>query len=181
MKFEAEQRIRERAAAVALDWYREHRGEFEGSSGDEFADMISASHIAADEGRLALHRWVDAGRRAGLSWTDIGARIGISKQAAQQRFGSGAETVEPTGEGLVVVGGATALNEMRLLRQEGEAGRELVEIGPLKLFFRQTDRAWEYRRVTAMFAASVRGDLEREGWTYVSSWLPFHYFKRASA
>ncbi|HYJ28763.1 MAG TPA: hypothetical protein VEW25_00295, partial [Allosphingosinicella sp.] len=81
MNLELEQEIRARAGNLALAWHNEQRGEFRGSEVDEYSALVAAAHVAADESRLALHRWVDAGRRAGLSWADIGRLIGTSKQA----------------------------------------------------------------------------------------------------
>src|SRR5690349_11487947 len=101
--------------------------------------MVEAAHVATEESRLALQRWVEASRRAGLSWTEIGGLIGTSKQAAQQRFGASEPPApEPRGE-LLVRHGATALNEMAMLEEEGREGRELVATGALKLYLRQTD------------------------------------------
>lgn len=185
VNLELEQEIRARAGNLALAWHNEQRGEFRGSDVDDYSALVAAAHIAADESRLALHRWVDAGRRAGLSWADIGRLIGTSKQAAQQRFGGGPE--RGTGlngmreEDLIVRNGATALNEMRILEEEGRAGRELVGTGLLALAFRPTDTRWEYQRIVSAFAAIARAQMERDGWTYVSSWYPFHYFKREIA
>ncbi|HYJ31255.1 MAG TPA: hypothetical protein VEW25_13065 [Allosphingosinicella sp.] len=182
MNLELEQEIRARAGNLALAWHNEQRGEFRGSDVDEYSALVAAAHVAADESRLALHRWVDAGRRAGLSWADIGRLIGTSKQAAQQRFGGGQE--RGTGldgaqdDSLIVRNGATALNELRILEEEGRAGRELIGTGLLTLAFRPTDTCWEYQRIVSPFAATARGPMEKDGWTYVSSWYPFHYFKR---
>jgi hypothetical protein len=181
MDMAAEQEIRARAGNLALAWYGERHGDFAGRSGAEFGAMIVAAHVAADESRHALHRWVDAGRRASLSWAEIGALIGISKQAAQQRFGGGAGAEEAAAghrADLIVRTGATAFNEMAMMEQEGREGRELVGTGLLSLVFRQTGSRWEYRRVTALFPDQARARLERAGWAYVSSWYPFHYFKR---
>ena len=180
MDHRSEAEIRNTAGNIALAWYAAKKGEFRGDSPRDYAEMISASHIAADESRLALHRWVDAGRRASLSWADIGQLIGISKQAAQQRFGGAAD---PSAGGAsmgetIVLRGANAFNEMQMLEAEGRAGRELVGTGALTLVLRQTDKAWEHVRVSALLPTDVRGRMERKGWTHVSSWYPFHYFKR---
>ena len=64
---------------------------------------------------------------------------------------------------------------MAMLKREGEAGRELVGTGVLSLFFRQTDRAWTYRRTVGEMDARQRSD---GGWALVSSWFVFHYYKR---
>ncbi|HEX8449263.1 MAG TPA: hypothetical protein VF652_06690, partial [Allosphingosinicella sp.] len=178
MNLTYESRIRQRAAHLALAVREEAEGPFEGRSVDDYAAMIVAAHIAADESRLSLHRWVDAGRRAGMSWSDIGALIGVSKQGAQQRFGGAGDDGPPTGEGLISVRlGATAFNEVGMLREEGLKGRELIGTGALALTFRQTDRMWEHVRTTGI-GPDVAG-MKAEGWTYVSSWFVFHYFKRA--
>jgi hypothetical protein len=177
MDIAVEQEIRARAGNLALAWYSERHGEFAGRDKTAYGELIVAAHLAAEESRHALHRWVDAGRRASLSWTEIGGLIGISKQAAQQRFG-GSEAQAETGGDHIVRTGATAFNEMAMMAEEGREGRELVRTGALSLTFRQTGSRWEYRRVTALFPDSARAKLERRGWAYVSSWYPFHYFKR---
>lgn len=177
MDIAAEQEIRARAGNLALAWYSERHGEFAGRDKADYGELIVAAHVAAEESRQALQRWVDAGRRASLSWTEIGALIGTSKQAAQQRFG-GAEAAAEGGSGLIARSGANAFNELAIMAEEGGRGRELITTGSLSLLFRQTDSSWEYRRVTALFPDSARRRLERAGWAYVSSWYPFHYFKR---
>ena len=42
----------------------------------------------------------------------------------------------------------------------------------------QTDRRWEYDRLAALFPDVLRRRMERDGWTWVSTWYPFLYFKR---
>lgn len=177
MNIQHESKIRERAAHLALTVHEEAVGPFEGKSVDDYAAMIVAAHIAADESRLSLHRWVDAGRRAGMSWSDIGALIGVSKQGAQQRFGGPSDDFAPSGTDQISVRlGATAFNELGMLREEGLKGRELMSTGPLVLTFRQTDRTWEHIRTTGI-GPDVKG-MKEQGWIYVSSWFVFHYFKR---
>ncbi|TPG16651.1 hypothetical protein EAH87_13405 [Sphingomonas koreensis] len=168
--------LRHRAAHLALTWREDAIGPFEGRDAGDYATMIVAAHIAADESRLSLHRWIDAGRRAGMSWAEIGALIGISKQAAQQRFGGAGDTLVPEPGQHVVRLGANAFNEMAMLREEGAKGNELVDTGILTLVFQPTDRKWDYRRTTSVLANSDA--MKREGWQYVSSWFIFHYFKR---
>jgi hypothetical protein len=178
MDFVSEQEIRSRAGNLALAWYEEKQGVFRGADPGDYRDMVLAAHIATEESRAALQRWVDASRRAGLSWSDVGILIGTSKQAAQQRFG-GSDAPAPAIRGDIIVRyGATAFNEMAMLETEGEAGRELVNTGGLKLYLRQTDRRWEYDRVAALLPDVVRRRMEREGWMWVSTWYPFLYFKR---
>jgi hypothetical protein len=141
--------------------------------------MIEAAHIVADESRLTLQRWIDAGRRAGLSWAEVGHVLGISKQAAQQRFRSDSTTDNRPADDLIEVRlGATAFNELRILRREGLNGNELVGTGGLALIFRRSERQWEYSRVIAVSAPFAMSRMSRKDWIYVSSWFPFHYFKR---
>jgi hypothetical protein len=180
MNLPYEAQIRERAAHLALIVHEEAAGPFEGRSVDDYAAMIVAAHIAADESRLSLHRWVDAGRRAGMSWSDIGALIGVSKQGAQQRFGGASDEGAPAGADQISVRlGATAFNEVGMLREEGLKGRELIGTGALALTFRQTDRSWEHCRTTGI-GPDVEA-MKEQGWTYVSTWFVFHYFKRPAA
>jgi hypothetical protein len=178
MDFAAEQEIRARAGNLALAWYEEKEGPFRGCDPAAYREMVTAAHVATEESRLALQRWVEASRRAGLSWAEIGALIGISKQAAQQRFGASEPAIPETNGDILVRHGATALNEMAMLEVEGQAGRELIDTGPLKLYLRQTERRWAYERMAGIFPDSVRRQMERDGWTWVSTWYPFLYFKR---
>ena len=179
MRVTEQQAIRAKAAAIMVEWAKDREPPFDGESPEDLKDAITAAHLVADEGRIELQRWIDAARRTGLSWSDIGDTLGITKQAAQQRFKAteaDEEALHPDGERVVRLG-ATAFNEMRILREEGAKGYELVDTGVLKLVFRPTDRKWEYRR-------SIGGnfgdrEIDADGWIYVSSWLPFHYFKRA--
>ena len=165
--------LRERVSRLALDWGQERQGPFTGDRPDSFAPLIEAAEVVADEARLAVQRWVRAGRRGGLSWADIGGIVGVSRQAAQQRFG-GDEDDRVHADAITVKLGATAFNEMAMLKREGEAGRELIDTGALRLSFRQSDRAWTYRRTVGEMDARQM----KEGWEHVSSWFVFHYYKR---
>ncbi len=181
MQLAEQQLIRNNTASLVTEWAGNRQPPFTGETLEGFADAIVAAHLVADEGRLSLHRWIDAARRTGLSWTDIGDALGISKQAAQQRFRSlGSDEDLAVGEGEEIVRlGATAFNEMSILREEGLKGHELIRTGALTLVFRPTERAWEYRRHIGSGAMIV--DMKKAGWTHVSSWMPFHYFKRPIA
>ena len=141
--------------------------------------MVIASHVATEESRLALHRWIEASRRAGFSWADIGALIGISKQAAQQRFGGSEPVADPGSDPIVIRHRATSADEKVDARRGGPgrpgAGRYRQR---RKLDLRQTGRRWDYERIAGLFPDSVRRQMERKGWTWVSTWYPFHYFKR---
>jgi len=178
VKIAEQQLIREKTAAVVLEWARNRHPPFTGETSEGFPDAIVAAHLVADEARLSLHRWIDAARRTGISWAEIGDALGISKQAAQQRFRSlGADEDVPVQSGEEIMRlGATAFNEMKMLREEGRKGHELVRTGALTLVFRRTERVWEYHRRIGSRAETA--EMDKEGWTYASSWFPFHYYKR---
>lgn len=181
MKPAEERALRAKAAALALDWATAREPPFEGEAKEEFAAVIVAADVVADEARHALAQWVTAGRRAGMSWAEVGETLGISKQAAQQRFGGTEEPDTPADQGRVEVRlGATAFNEMQILEREGAKGNELVQIGVLRLVFRPTRRRWKYRRVVAVLPGPIAA-AQAAGWTFVASWFPFHYFKRPVA
>ena len=173
-----EQELRGRTSGLALDWAQSRTPPFRGADKGEFIQVIGAAHVVADEARLALHRWVDAGRRAGMSWSELGESLGITKQAAQQRFRIATDPAdgESSPDAIEVRLGATAFYEGRILREEGAKGNELIGTGVLKLVFRRSEGPWEHRRVDA-----IRPPIDamaQDGWEYVSSWFPFHYFKR---
>ena len=67
---------------------------------------------------------------------------------------------------------------MALLEMQGIAGYHLVSFGVAHLVVEHSDRKWEHKRVTALRTHLARAELENDGWTYVGSWYPFHYFKR---
>ncbi|NIJ10016.1 ATP-dependent Clp protease ATP-binding subunit ClpA [Saccharomonospora amisosensis] len=62
-------------------------------------EQLSDAVIAADHlGEVADHligHFVDQARRSGASWTEIGRSMGVSKQAAQKRFVSKSEPLDP--------------------------------------------------------------------------------------
>lgn len=177
MDLAEQQKLREKTSALIFEWADERCPPFTGETPEGFADVIVAAHLVAEEGRINLYRWIDAARRVGMSWAEIGDTLGISKQAAQQRFKAAFDDVLETDEDLEVIRfGATAFNEMNILREEGLKGNELVRTGALTLVFRRTSEPWEYRR--RLGASSLMPQMQREGWKHVSSWLPFHYFKR---
>lgn len=179
MRLKDEQELRSRTAAVTVEWLEGRSPPFTGEDKAAFAEVIQAADVVADESRVVLRRWVDAGRRAGMSWGDVGDVLGISKQAAQQRFRPEelAEGASPP-DHIEVRLGAHAFNEVGILRQEGLKGHELVGTGPLALVFRRSDQPWEHRRLVALSVSLVISEMSRAGWTHVSSWFPFHYFKR---
>lgn len=181
MHIAEQQAIRDKTAALVVEWANSRQPPFTGETAEGYVEAITAAHLVADEGRLTLHRWIDAARRTGLSWTEVGEALGISKQAAQQRFKSasaGDEMEVAEGEEIVRLG-ATAFNEMSILRTEGRKGHELIRTGALALVFRPTSCEWEYMRKIG--SASLSSEMKKAGWTYVSSWIPFHYFKRTVA
>jgi hypothetical protein len=178
MNITTEETIRRRTASIPLELVGGETG-FRGAGPAEFRDVIQAAQIVASEATLSLQRWVSAGRREGMSWTDIGDVLGISKQAAQQRFRTDLGGDGPDGPDQIEVRlGATAFNEVRILEQEGGRGNELLRVGALGLVFRKTAEVWEYRRVVALSSPMAEAAMAKEGWSYVASWFPFHYFKR---
>ncbi len=180
MDITEQQRVREKTAAILFHWAENRVPPFNGESQAGFAEAIMVAHLVADEARINLGRWIDAARRAGLSWSEVGDALGISKQAAQQRFKPldiGDDILADAGEEIVRLG-ASAFNEMSIMREEGRKGHELVRTGALALVFRPTTQRWEYRRLIRL-SHNVPPEMEAQGWRFVSSWLPFIYYKRA--
>lgn len=176
-----EDTIRNHIREIPLKWHEETHGAFTGAEESDFIDMIQASDIALSEAKMSLQRWVLAGRRGGLSWNDIGGLLGISKQAAQQRFSdraSASSDILKTTDDIVTVR-ANAFTEMGILASYGLDGYELLATGPQQLTFRKTSQIWEYDRRVAISAGLITTHLVKKGWMHVSSWFPFHYFKRA--
>jgi hypothetical protein len=173
-----EQRLRDLARALGLAWHDSAFARFEGDRKEEYARMIVAAHIIADESRQTLGDWIDAGRRAGMSWVEVGALLGISKQAAQQRFGGPRDEDIPAADAIVVKLGATAMSERALLAQQGEAGRELIAVGTFRLVFRQTEQRWSYLRSVGPIAANRDGG---EDWQPAARYFLFHYYKRLAS
>jgi hypothetical protein len=114
---------------------------------------------------------------AGHQLAEIGQLIGTSKR----RCSNGSEARPPAGRRSNcrrddrpprhgVQRDADARGQPKALR--------LVATGALTLVLRQTDTAWEHIRVSGFRPADVRARMEQDGWTFVSSWYPFHYFKR---
>lgn len=78
---------------------------------------------------------------------------------------------------------ATAFDEMGILRWAGEAGWELVDVGPYALFCRrmvntsQVQR-WEYVRRTGANRYAIKKEMLADNWETCGVWIVFHYFKR---
>jgi hypothetical protein len=123
--------------------------------------------------RAAVHQ----ARRSDIPWSEIGAVMGITRQAAQQRFAP-EEAPQPLAKSTRRIPGATGFNEMQILVSEGKAGNHLVDFGPMYLTVMASNNVWEHRRLLSLNMISKRARMEAEGWTYVGSWFPFHYFKR---
>lgn len=78
---------------------------------------------------------------------------------------------------------ATALNEMQVLRDEGQQGWELTSVSLSTLNFRRNPdqvRRWEYLRNSGQMDETALKELEDAGWQYTASWLfhSYNYFKR---
>jgi hypothetical protein len=123
--------------------------------------------------RDAVHQ----ARRAEIPWSEIGAELGITRQAVQQRFAP-EEVPQSLTKSSRTIPGATAFNEMQILEHEGKAGYHLIGFGPLYLTVMASPHVWEHRRMLSFNMTSEREYMETEGWAYVGSWFPFHYFKR---
>lgn len=78
---------------------------------------------------------------------------------------------------------ATALNEWGILRDMGELGWELTDVGPGKLEFRRPTTKphtkWLYQRLSGPLSEQQKQELIQQGWQFVASWLGvvFQYFK----
>lgn len=124
------------------------------------------------------HSAVGQARRNDVSWAEIGRTLDISRQAAQQRFAS--EKAEAPTVGVRTIRGVTAFNEMSILESEGKAGHHLTGFGPLTIQLKPSSKVWVHKRVTALNIGKVRQQMDANGWTYVGSWFPFHYFKKVA-
>ncbi len=145
---------------------------------DIYTDL-DTTRLEQVESEASLRNWVAAARRAGLSWEDIGATLGVTRQAAQKRFAPSEPPLGAGGPGeRLVRTGVTAFNEVEVLRREGLLGHRLVGGGLAKLYFEQTDRAWEHVRVVSLRRGKPIAEMEAEGWTHVFSWYPYTYFAR---
>ena len=102
---------------------------------------------AEDVVRDLLRQSVAAARAAGCSWAAIGAELGMSRQAAQQRFGSGAGGRGSAGEQERWLGPVTAFDELPELELAGRLGWHTVEAGMLCHRMVRTDTQWEHKRV----------------------------------
>jgi hypothetical protein len=77
----------------------------------------------------------------------------------------------------------TDLTEDEILREVGEEGWELLDLGPLSLHLRRPrDPAlhvqWEYARQSGTLAAHARQQLLDDGWQPTAHSAVSHYFKR---
>ncbi len=182
MNLTQEQSIRDRTSKLVLEWREENVGEIDNLDRQTSLEMVAHAYASSDESRIVLGRWIDAARRTGASWADIGDVMGISRQAAQQRFGEGIISIESLtdtqAEKIITREGATAFNEQSIMDEEGQNGRKLVACGILKLHFVETETQWEHCRVTSASVRKITEDMKTKGWTHVTSWFPFHYFRR---
>ena len=78
---------------------------------------------------------------------------------------------------------ATALDEMRILKEMGGESWELVDFGAYYLEFRRSvdegqAAKWEYDRYTGLSHDDARRERLAQGWEPAGRWGPFLYFKR---
>lgn len=185
MKAEDEQELRDRVADLVVAAVPDGpEVTLEDATADDFRTLIIAASVVSDEAGQSLHRWVDAGRHAGLSWAEIGEVLDVSRQAAQQRFArstrSRDDAPQPNDSETITRNGMTAFNEVATLREEGEAGNELIGAAPLQLYFAPRGVRYKNIRVTALRPGPVIRRYEEAGWKHALTWYPFHYFTRPS-
>ncbi|GAA5502012.1 hypothetical protein Dxin01_01751 [Deinococcus xinjiangensis] len=82
---------------------------------------------------------------------------------------------------------ANAFSELDTLKDMGELGWELTDVGLNRLDFRRpTDTQatkWLYQRLSGGLTNAQKQELAAQGWQFVVSWMgmAFHYFKRPLA
>ena len=144
-----------------------------------YLQLIQSADIAHQECASLLQDAVHQARRLNHSWQSIGEVLGVSRQAAQQRFKPSMESIELDESRCRRITGATAFNEMEMLRIEGKAGYHLVGFGPLFLMVQESNKQWEHKRIIAFAGSQFPGQkLTSKGWDYVGSWMFFQYYKR---
>ncbi len=147
--------------------------------GMAYLQLIQAADIAHQECACLLQDAVHQARRLNHSWQSIGEVLGVSRQAAQQRFKPSMESIEFDESRCRQITGATAFNEMGILKIEGKAGYHLVGFGPLFLMVQESEQQWEHKRIIAFAGSQTPGQrLTSEGWIYVGAWKFFQYYKR---
>ncbi len=171
-----ETELRAQVDELVVGWHTGRHGSLDETGPAELLELVTAAHVVADEAALVRHRWVSAARRGGASWSEVGTALGVSRQAAQQRF---PDPGEPSGSlPSARVERATALDEMRILRERGREGYHLVGFAAYRLYLEPSDHPWEHLRVASARRAKAIEEHEATGWQYVGSWFPWHYFKR---
>ncbi|GAA5212823.1 hypothetical protein [Microbacterium kyungheense] len=138
--------------------------------------LIAAGARAEGEVRELLQRAVTAARAGGVSWARIGGELGMTRQAAQQRFGSGAPPARdaaPDDERWL--GPVTAFDEMAELELAGQAGWHTVEADVLSHRMVRTDTQWEHRRI--LWRSSLAAETA-DGWEVGCRAFPWIYLVR---
>jgi hypothetical protein len=174
-------KLAERLAGVITDAVRDIEGRI-ATDPEAYLDLVSMAAEAEHQTEEMLHSAVSAARSAGHSWEAIGARLNVSRQAAQKRFGRGAEdgatqAGAASGGDVRVVSGLTVFNEMKALERLGRHGWHSIAYGPFHHVLRRSDRQWEHLR---LLASSPAADvLLSEGWQQIGDgWFPWVYLKR---
>ncbi|MGH8933228.1 MAG: hypothetical protein ACRDZO_21995 [Egibacteraceae bacterium] len=171
-----ETELRTQVGELVAEWHTGRHGSLDETGPAELLELVTASHVVADEAALVRHRWVSAARRGGASWSDVGTALGVSRQAAQQRFPDPTEAGGPLPATRVVR--ATAADEMMILHELEKDGYHLVGFGAFRLSLERSDHPWQHKRVAAARRTTVVNEHQAAGWQYVGSWFPWHYFKR---
>jgi len=145
--------------------------------------LVAATRTAAQETSRLLREAVDGARHAGHSWDTIGRLLGVSRQAAQQRFGTPANSLgdvppaagEPERRILTPL---TAFDEMDVLAEAGRHGWHSVDYGTLYHLVEASPWQWEHRRDLVSLGAR-RHRLQGEGWQIITTrWFPWAYYAR---
>ncbi|GAA4154414.1 hypothetical protein GCM10022286_01960 [Gryllotalpicola daejeonensis] len=166
--------IRDAVAAAVMELPDGLRDRLE-SDPDGALELVDAARVAAEEAARLLRQSIDSARAAGHSWAAVGELLGVSKQAAQQRFGSGAAPVS-TGERRVL-SPVTAFDEMAALAAAGLHGWHSVDYGTLHHVLEKSDVQWEHRKV--IWGTATRASLEAEGWQLIrQNTFPWGYWAR---
>jgi hypothetical protein len=62
---------------------------------EQLTDAVLAAEYLGEVADHLIGHFVDQARRSGASWTEIGKSMGVTKQAAQKRFVSKGDTIDP--------------------------------------------------------------------------------------
>ena len=143
-----------------------------------YLELISLVSAARSETAVLLSTAVASARRAGCTWNQIGDVLGVTRQAAQQQYGSDADSgiASPTPTESMMLTPLTAFNEMEVLDRAGKYGWYSVGYGPLYHRVERDIRQWQHART---FLGAVP---DGEGWQRIGwGWVWWIYWRRPLA